>query len=204
MRQAGTAGQLVIDTYRPEVGRYGHGAAMSAVEDVFVADSRLVAAALRDLPAAVHPTALAAANMVGIVSGFLGDLADAGSQATREAMDWVLMDWLVARPVPAAPAPDRAVAEAAVRLATGLGALQALPGWATAVDHAWQARADALAAYRKHLPSDADLDRVVESLLHMHHNRAFGIDPDGERTCRRLARQAALAWRARQRGGESR
>jgi hypothetical protein len=45
---------------------------------------------------------------------------------------------------------------------------------------------------------------VVESLLHMHHNRALGIDPDGERACRRLARQAALAWRARQRGGEGR
>jgi thiopeptide-type bacteriocin biosynthesis protein len=191
MRQAGVAGQLVIDTYRPEIGRYGHDAAMNAAEDVFVADARLVAAALRDMPAAVHPTALAVANMVGIVSGFLGDIAET-------------MDWLVTRPVPATPAPDRAVTEAAIRLATGIGAMQELPGWATAVDHAWQARADALAAYRKHLPSDADLDRVVESLLHMHHNRALGIDPDGERVSRRLVRQAALAWRARHQGGESR
>ena len=57
---------------------------------------------------------------------------------------------------------------------------------------------------RQQLPPEADLDRVVESLLHMHHNRAIGIAPDSERTCRRLARQAALAWRTRtrQQGGE--
>jgi hypothetical protein len=75
-----------------------------------------------------------------------------------------------------------------------------LPGWIIAVDRAWQARADALAAYRKQLPPDANTDVIVESLLHMHHNRAIGIDPDSERTCRRLARQAALTWRTRQQG----
>src|SRR5262249_53492297 len=35
MRLAGMAGQLVLDTYVPEIGRYGHGAAMRAAEDVF-------------------------------------------------------------------------------------------------------------------------------------------------------------------------
>ncbi len=191
MRQAGIVGQLVIDTYYPEIGRYGHGAAMNAAEDVFVADSHLVATALRDLTtttAAAHPTALAVANMVGIVTGLVGEHAEA-------------MDWLAARPVPSTPTTDRAVTGQAIRLATDMGALREVPGWAAAVDHAWQARADTLATYRKHLPTDADLDRVVESLLHMHHNRALGIDPDGERTCRRLARQAALAWQTRHQGG---
>jgi hypothetical protein len=34
------------------------------------------------------------------------------------------------------------------------------------------------------------------SLLHMHHVRMLGIDPDRERTGRRLARAAALRWTA--------
>lgn len=184
MRQAGMVGRLVIDTYYPETGRYGHGAALEAAEEVFAADSQAVSAGLRNLPAtAVHPTALAVVSMVDIVRGFLGDLADA-------------MDWLAARPAPAAPAPDRAVADQAVRLAR-LSTLPELPGWPGEVDQAWQARADALASYRTRLPPD-DVDAVLESLLHMHHNRAIGIDPDSERTCRRLARQAALTWRAQQ------
>jgi len=91
MQQAGLIGRLVIDTYYPEIGRYGHGAALDAAEDVFAADSHVVATALRNLPAtAVHPTALTVANMVGIISGFLGDLAEA-------------MDWLAARSVPPRP-----------------------------------------------------------------------------------------------------
>ena len=58
-----------------------------------------------------------------------------------------------------------------------------------------------------HLPPAAarrpDTDGVLESLLHMHHNRAIGIDPDVERACRSLARQAALALRAQQQAGDS-
>jgi thiopeptide-type bacteriocin biosynthesis protein len=184
----------VIDTYLPEIGRYGHGAALNAAEDVFAADSQVAATMLRNLPAGLHPCALVVANMVGIVSGMLGDLADA-------------MAWLATRPVPATPAAERAVTRQAIRLAMDIGALptiaeHAAPDWSAAVNHAWQVRADALAAYRKQLAPDANLDVVVESLLHMHHNRAIGIDRDSERTCRRLARQAALAWRTR-RGSEN-
>ncbi|MGQ0778888.1 MAG: lantibiotic dehydratase [Pseudonocardiales bacterium] len=191
MRQAGMVGRLVIDTYYPEIGRYGNGEAMDAAEDVFAADSHLVATALRDLPVtAVHPTALAVANMVHIVSGFFGDLAEA-------------MDWLAARSVPATPKTDRAVTDQAIRLATDTGTLPELPGWKGAVELARQARVYALAAYRKQLPPETDVDRVLESLLHMHHNRAIGIDPDSERTCRRLTRQAALTWRTRQQSSQS-
>jgi hypothetical protein len=38
---------------------------------------------------------------------------------------------------------------------------------------------------------------VLASLLHMHLIRAIGIDRDHERLCPRLARAAALRWRAR-------
>jgi thiopeptide-type bacteriocin biosynthesis protein len=188
MRQAGMVGRLIIDTYYPEIGRYGHGVALDAAEDVFAADSRAAAAGLRTPPAVVHPTALAVANMVGIVSGFLGGHTEA-------------MDWLAARPVLAAPAIERAVTDQAIRLATA-GALWELPGWADEVGQAWAARADALAVYREQLPLDVNVDVVVESLLHMHHNRAIGIDPDSERTCRRLVRQAAITWRVQQAGSD--
>ena len=94
MRYDRLAGRLVIDTYYPEIGRYGQGAAMGAAEEVFAADSRVVCAALRHLPATmIHRTALAAVNMMDIASGFLGSLADAAR-------------WLAARPAPTATAAD--------------------------------------------------------------------------------------------------
>lgn len=187
MRQAGLVGRLVFDTYSPEVGRYGHGEALEAAENVFVADSATVAALLRHLPAAEPDLALAVANMVGIVAGFFDDPDQA-------------MDWLATRPAPAATV-DRAVAERAIRLATGPAGLWSLPGWHPDIERTWDHRADALTGYRKALPPDATTEVVLESLLHMHHNRLIGIDSDSERACRRLARHAALAWRHRPRSG---
>jgi thiopeptide-type bacteriocin biosynthesis protein len=111
------------------------------------------------------------------------------------------MQWLAAHPVPADTAADRALADEAIRLAQP-GTLTDLPGWTGEVAEAWQTRIGALAAYRDQLPADTDTDTVVESLLHMHHNRAIGIDPDSERTCRRLAHQAARAWQARRAGDD--
>ena len=40
------------------------------------------------------------------------------------------------------------------------------------------------------------MELALESLLHLHHVRAIGLDRDSERVCRRLARAVALAWRA--------
>jgi thiopeptide-type bacteriocin biosynthesis protein len=51
----------------------------------------------------------------------------------------------------------------------------------------------ALALYREGLAESMDLDSVLESLLHMHHNRLRGLDREDERICRRLARQSAVA-----------
>lgn len=190
LRVAGLAGRLSFDTYEPETGRYGTGLALDAAEEVFVADSRVVAAQLRHLPAAaIERAALTALNMAATVHGLLSDHPAAGA-------------WLTGRPpTPAtATAGSHGPAEQVVHLAhtnPPQRPLQGLPGWDGDVADAWQARAGALAHYRTHLGADADLDVVLESLLHMHHNRVFGIDRDGESTCRRLARQAALTWAAR-------
>ncbi|GGP45208.1 lantibiotic dehydratase [Saccharothrix coeruleofusca] len=189
MRQAGLVGRLVFDTYSPEVGRYGRGEALEAAENVFVADAAIVAVLLRHLSAAEADLALVVANMVGIIGGFVGDIGEA-------------MDWLVARPAPVTTV-DRMVAERAIRLAIDPAGLCSLPGWNTDIERAWNHRADALAGYRKALPPEANTDVVLESLLHLHHNRLIGIDRNIERVCRRLARHAALAWRHRP-GGAAR
>jgi thiopeptide-type bacteriocin biosynthesis protein len=187
LQHDGLAGRLVFDGYHPEVGRYGAGTAMQAAEGVFVADSQAVSAQLRHLPAGmIHPSALAAVSFVHIACELLGP--DQG------------MRWLAAHPAtPPDNAPDRTVADEVIRL-TQPGALAQRPGWPGQVAQAWHDRAESLAVYRSQLPTDAQTDTVVESLLHMHHNRAIGVDPNSERTCRRLAHQAARAWQARQPG----
>ncbi len=184
MRRDGLIGRVVFDSYQPEVGRYGAGLALQAAEQVFVADSRAVSAQLRHLPTnVIHPMVMAVASMVDIVRSLLGP-----DDATR---------WLATQPVAAADtATDRAVAVEAVRQAQP-GALAKLPGFAGEVAEAWQARATALVAYRAKVHA-VDTDSLLESLLHMHYNRAIGIDPHGEHVCRRLAHQAARGWQARQ------
>ena len=190
LRRQGVVGRLVFDTYYPEVGRYGFLTAMDAAEKVFVADSAVVTAQLRHLfPATVSPIALAAINLVEIVRAFHGGLPQA-------------MQWLTAHGTPPGAASDREAAEQV----TGFfrpSPQQNRPAWAQALTDVWSMRAAALAACRAQLPGDVDEEAVLESLLHMHHNRALGIDPDSEKTCRRLARQAALAWTAHQPAADS-
>ncbi|MEV8635353.1 lantibiotic dehydratase [Streptosporangium sp. NPDC051023] len=178
LRDGGLAGGLIFDIYTPESGRYGTGRALDAAEAVFAADSRLAVTQLRNLPPTViHPGALVALNMVHIAEAFLGP--------------GVAADWLASQPVTPA-VPDRAVADQVVPLVR-FGSHTDLPGWTSEIATAWQDRAEALATYRRSLPGTADADAVLESLLHMHHNRVIGLDPDGEKVCRHLARQAARA-----------
>jgi thiopeptide-type bacteriocin biosynthesis protein len=183
LRLDAVCSSLVFDSYQPETGRYGgDGATMAAAEDVFVADSRAVSAQLRHLAAsAIDPTALAAASMVHLAIGLLG--VETGVR------------WLADHAVTAGTSPDRTAAEQAQRL--GIAVLdEVLPEWPIPVSEAWHARTAALGTYRSRLLDYSNIDYVIESLLHMHHNRALGIDPDSERAARRSARRAALAWQA--------
>lgn len=182
LRRDGIAWRLAFDTYYPETGRYGSGTAMKGAEAVFAADSAVAAAQLAHVLAdAVDLRAVTAANFAAIAAGFTGSL-EAG------------MTWLAHRPRDrqASPAP-RVVSGQAVALATGEADP---PGW-EAVASAWEARRAALAAYRTRLPAGISPDAVLESLLHVHHIRAAGLDRDSERVCHRLARSAALTWQAR-------
>jgi lantibiotic biosynthesis protein len=66
-----------------------------------------------------------------------------------------------------------------------------------AVAAAWDHRRVALAAYLDQLARERDPATVLRSLLHDHHVRAIGVDPDRERVINRLARTAALRQLAR-------
>ena len=64
---------------------------------------------------------------------------------------------------------------------------------------AWRCRRLAAAAYARLLTEPAthlQPGAVLRSLLHMHHIRAHGIDPDRESITYRLARAVALSWQA--------
>ncbi|MFE9613720.1 lantibiotic dehydratase [Streptomyces sp. NPDC006012] len=180
LRREGLSSRLVFDTYTPEIGRYGPGAALRSAEAVFTADSAYAVAALRGPGAhGIDGRALAATGMVDIACGMLG---------AEEGMRWMADH-------PASPVGvERDVSDQAVELVR-----RSTPrdrGWGDVLTRAWHRRAAALARYRECFAESMDLDAVLESLLHMHHNRLRGLDREDERICCRLARQSTVAWSA--------
>ncbi|MGH3754366.1 MAG: lantibiotic dehydratase [Pseudonocardiaceae bacterium] len=197
LRRLGLLRNIVLDTYYPEVGRYGTGAALHAAEAVFAADSAVAIAALtitaRGTP---HPYAVIAASFTDLAAAFTGSL--------RSGLQW-LVDHVKHKP---GPVLAREIYDQTMRLADPSGdwaALRGLPG-DEALALAWGHRRCALAAYRAHLsPAQRpDPDPVLAALLHLHHTRMVGLNQDSERICLRLARAAALGWVARnERSGPS-
>lgn len=171
LRRDALASHLVLDGYRAEVGRYGSGEAMAAAEEVFVADSTTVRYALVDLPS-TDRRVLCALGMISIAVGFLGEEAGTRWLATTTAPGHGLHE--VTRPV-------------AQQHHDG-------PEWTPRMTAALAARVTALARYRAHV-AEPHLTTVLESLLHMHHNRVLGPDRDSEGACRHAARHACRsAW----------
>ncbi|MTD57149.1 lantibiotic dehydratase [Amycolatopsis pithecellobii] len=176
LRTDGLLSRWAFDTYYPEIGRYR---AIAEAEAVFATDSRYVLARLTG-PAADRPSPVAATGLS------LFDLATAFLGGQQRAADWL------ARQAPPA-VPDRAD----VAHVTHLVRTRAWPDVVepAEVGAALHARAEAVHRYRHALPADADLDGCLHALLHMHHNRALGVNRDREAVCLRLARQAAATWR---------
>ncbi len=190
LRERGLVGRAQLDTYYPEQGRFGPGAAMHAAETVFAADSAAVLAQLRTIEhRGVPALALTAASMVNLVCSM--------HTTPAEGMRWLIKH---AR-TPSGPAAARAVRDEALRLADPSGdwaAMRSVSG-GEEITAAWRQRGAALLAYREALESIGrhDPPAVLADLLHLHHVRMAGIDLDGERACLRLARAAALSWTAR-------
>ncbi|MFB7618893.1 lantibiotic dehydratase [Kitasatospora sp. NPDC056181] len=189
LRADGLVTRLQLDTYQPETGRYGDGAAMRQAEVVFAADSRAVIAQLAYGAAAnADRAAVTAASMTAIATALLGPDAGRG--------------WLLKQvPSNGTLRVSRSVSRQALVLARQPGSWPALECTAAgrAMARAWAERARQLGIYRDLLTEQGELepDDVVGALLHVHHARAIGIDVESERACRRLARAVALSEAAR-------
>jgi thiopeptide-type bacteriocin biosynthesis protein len=195
LRQRGLVGEVVFDAYRPETGRYGPGTAMDAAEALFAADSAAALAQLSFLAGArdVAPQALAAASLLDLAGAVLGTPSSADV-------------WLLAHPAYAAgaPAQDREMRRQTMSLTTPR-VLPDMPG-GDQVAAAWTARATAAAVYTARLAPEATRhtpETVLGSLLHLHHVRALGPDPQSEAVTFKLARAVALTRTApRRKGGQ--
>ncbi len=92
LRRQGLASDLVLDTYRPETGRFGTGPALGAAEGLFAADSAAAAAQLA-CTGTGDPQALTAASLADLAAALLGGrdpglrwLADHPRPAGREPL----------------------------------------------------------------------------------------------------------------------
>ncbi|MFG3702756.1 lantibiotic dehydratase [Micromonospora sp. NPDC047620] len=177
LRRQGLAGDLHLDTYRPETGRYGAGPAMSAAEELFAADSRAAVAqmATRD-ESRLDQQALTAASMLDLATAMLGSRTDG-------------CEWLVARPEHPGRAPiDQGILRQAITLDP-----TSVP---EPVQRAWQERSRAAARYADALSASGGPltpTAVLTSLMHLHFVRAHGPDDAAEQVTYRLARHIALA-----------
>jgi thiopeptide-type bacteriocin biosynthesis protein len=173
---------LILTGHQPQPGRWGTGGALAAAEHVFAADTRAAIAQIRAASAAIPGQALAAASMLHLATAFAPDPV-AGCR-----------DLLRVAPRSGTTPTDRALREVTVGLSdpdTGPALLDDTP-LGQAVQDAWNVRARALAAYRHQLDPGADRHALLRALLHRHHVRALGADPDFERATAVLARAGAL------------
>lgn len=188
LRRRGLIGRVQFDTYYPETGRFGDGVAMATAETVFAADSAAAIAQLTHTNTA-RRDAVTAASLVDLAMSFTGSIAD----GTRWLIDHVEKI--------STPALSRDLRDHAFHLADPRGQWAALRAESGGVDiaAAWTRRRQALATYRETLirTSDVISESVLSALLHLHCIRMNGIAPETERACHRLARAAALTWRAR-------
>ncbi|MEU0949473.1 lantibiotic dehydratase [Streptomyces canus] len=181
---AGGIRDLVIDTYRPELARYGGPEVMEAAEQAFCADSRAAVEQLQlrdkghlDIPAEL----LLAANQMDMAARLIGD----GWQ------DWLLKTYPKgAHHRVFQRYRNEAVAFLSPLLATDGGALR-MPDELTQV---WERRAPSLTHYG-HLIREAIAEGRLgtapapfRSVLHMHHNRLGGMNPEAEQGSYAIAR----------------
>jgi thiopeptide-type bacteriocin biosynthesis protein len=188
LRRDGLIDRLGIDSYDPEIERYGGTAVLAAAERAFQADS---AAVLRLLPllSAVDPVLAGAVSVVdlllalggpewtvGLLAAWPGpDELAAYASRRREALALVDPEWTQLR-----------------RRPYGDGLLAA-----------WADRRAAVAEYGAALREAGaeSLPGIAASLVHMHCNRLFGIDRVTEGEVLAVARHAVAARAQRFRAG---
>jgi thiopeptide-type bacteriocin biosynthesis protein len=187
----GMARRLVLDTYEPEVSRYGGEKALEIAEQLFCADSEAAIAQLRlrQADTGIPPGVLAAANYVDVLHGL-------GDERWRR---WLLENY----PKGAYHSAFQRHRELALKLIDpegGWAALSAM-GHAGQIPAIWERRSAAVARYGEMLrglsgtagPHDPAWTVAVNGVLHMHHNRLVGIDREAESASYAVARGVVQA-----------
>ncbi|MEU9603240.1 lantibiotic dehydratase [Streptomyces sp. NPDC048057] len=195
LRDAGLTDRLVLDTYDPEIERYGGPAALGHAERVFHTDSAVVLARLAPLAAAPPSVTQTALGVLGLLIG-LG--------SPQEILGWLDDTRFLTRRSEVARATKEDVADRLDRrLASGTDPAES-PGLAAAL----AARGVALAGLREVLataPAGAGSgDRraaVAMSLAHMHCNRLLGPRRDEEILAHVTAREGLALHLNRKRHG---
>ncbi|MGP3959781.1 thiopeptide-type bacteriocin biosynthesis protein [Nonomuraea sp. 3N208] len=172
--RAGLARSLVLDTYEPEVDRYGGTEALETAERLFAADSDAVLAQL-GVGLDMTPELLAAANYADLAQSFHGP-------------GWE--EWLLA----AYPLDEHHRAFQSVRRA----AVETLAEPDPRLLEIWGPRRRVAAEYGELIRS---LRRrtPLPALLHMHHNRLIGVSKPSEGASYAIARGVVQALRDRAR-----
>ncbi|UYB38564.1 lantibiotic dehydratase [Streptomyces sp. Je 1-4] len=188
--EAGLLGNMVLDTYEPEVERYGGPAALGHAERVFHADSESVVTLLAMAPDQLGDPSLPAAL------GILDILTRLGSP--DEALSRLSSPSVMERrgEVP------RARKQEVAALLDAHGRPRppaAADGWGVG----WSTRGPALAGLREVLSAGATdperTSRIALSLTHMHCNRLLGPLREQELTAHVTAREALALWLGRKR-----
>lgn len=179
---------MALTPYHPQHARYGKGEAAYAAEAVFTADSVAALAQRRSVSAlGVDSTALTAASFADLSAGLLGT-----RENTEEGDRWLLHD-LTHTPGPVPPT-VRNQSLAWARLGPGEKDDLWNSGKGLSLSRAWKERGRALENYRATLRRGGqEPTTVLRSLLHLHHVRARGVEPEGEAVTLRAARAIALA-----------
>jgi thiopeptide-type bacteriocin biosynthesis protein len=192
---AGLLARLVLDTYKPEIHRYGGSQAIAHAEQVFHADSMVV---LRHLVsqegqlAGLSDVSLAALGVLDILSHLC---------TTTTEMLRLLDGTQNVSPHSRVPRPQK---QLLCTLMTERGSAQE-----SVIGESWGARRAALVALREILRGDASHEESVPesvgsiamSLAHMHCNRLLGVDPAKEVLTYATARESLVLRLDRMRHG---
>ncbi|MFJ8128708.1 thiopeptide-type bacteriocin biosynthesis protein [Streptomyces hydrogenans] len=176
LESAGLVSRLVLDTYEPEVQRYGGAEAIAHAERVFHADSLAVLRRLSSPTAGASELPEVSLAALGVLE-ILSHLCETPSQALNLLRGAPIKDLRGRVP--------RAEKQRLSALIDENG--RAHP---TVADEHWHARRTALRGLRKLLranaspqeaaPMTASPAAIAMSLAHMHCNRSIGIDQDKE------------------------
>ncbi|GAA1852248.1 lantibiotic dehydratase [Asanoa iriomotensis] len=193
LRRSGLLGQVVLDSYDPEIERYGGPDVLAEAERAFHADSVSAVAMLRVLDSHASTAdrvligALSVLDLLAALGGpddLPGWLARTGTrQQHREAFTARRREALLL----ADPGGD-------------WDELARRPGGPELVA-AWRSRRPAVAGYGCALRGCDTMETVAASLAHMHVNRVFGTDVTLEGKIHAVARNVVIARAERERFG---